>query len=59
MTIHPALKQLLQEYARYQAKLWMVGIIANEDDLSVDKAAEKMELLAAMSKLIGFIVLLV
>ncbi len=64
MTMHPALKQLLEEYARYQAKLLMVGIITNEDDLkeiqglkkSVDKAAEKMELLAAVSKLISFIV---
>jgi ribosomal 50S subunit-associated protein YjgA (DUF615 family) len=64
MAVHPALKQLLEDYARYQAKLLMIGIITTEDDLSeikqlqqsVDAAAKTMELLAAIGKLISFIV---
>jgi hypothetical protein len=64
MEIFPALKQLLEEYARYQSKLLMVGIITTGADLSemqrlkvtVDEAANKMELLAAFGKLISFIV---
>jgi len=64
MVIYPALKQLLEEYARYQSKLLMVGIIATDEDLAemrqlkaaVDAAADKMDLLAAVGKLISFIV---
>lgn len=64
MVVHPALKQLLADYARYQAKLLMIGIITTDDDLteigqlqqSVDAAANTMDLLAAIGKLIGFIV---
>lgn len=64
MVVHPALMQLLEEYARYQAKLLMIGIITTEDDLkeikeikkSVDSAAGTMDLLAAIGKLISFIV---
>lgn len=63
MAVHPALKQLLEEYARYQAKLLMIGIITADPDLteireikkSVDKAADKMDLLAAIGKLVSFI----
>jgi ribosomal 50S subunit-associated protein YjgA (DUF615 family) len=64
MTIHPALMQLLQEYSQYQAKLLMIGVITTDSDLAalraikaeVDAAAKKMELLAAIGKLISFIV---
>jgi len=64
MAVHPALKQLLEDYARYQAKLLMIGIITTDADLkeirqlkqSVDAAADKMDLLAAIGKLISFIV---
>jgi ribosomal 50S subunit-associated protein YjgA (DUF615 family) len=64
MSVHPALVQLLEEYARYQAKLLMIGIITNEKDLkeirelkkSADDAADKMDLLVAIGKLISFIV---
>lgn len=64
MSAHPALKQLLEEYARYQAKLLMIGIITTDQDLkevreikkSVDDAADKMDLLVAIGKLISFIV---
>ena len=64
MSVQPALKQLLEDYARYQAKLLMIGIITTEADLKeireikkeVDDAADKMDLLAAIGKLISFIV---
>lgn len=64
MSVHPALVQLLEEYARYQAKLLMIGIITTDQDLkdireikkSVDDAADRMDLLTAIGKLISFIV---
>ena len=64
MAVHPALKQLLEEYARYQAKLLMIGIITTDEDIkeikllktAVDDAANKMDLLAAIGKFISFIV---
>lgn len=64
MAVYPALKQLLEEYARYQAKLLMIGIITTESDLKeikrlqklVDEAAHTMEMLIAIGKLISFIV---
>ena len=64
MVVYPALKQLLVDYARYQAKLLMIGVITTEDDLteikqlqqSVDDAANTMDLLVAIGKLISFIV---
>ena len=64
MAVHSALKQLLEDYARYQAKLLMIGIITTEADLkeikqikqSVDSAGNKMDMLAAIGKLISFIV---
>ena len=31
MMVHPALKQLLEEYARYQGKLLMIGIITSDE----------------------------
>jgi ribosomal 50S subunit-associated protein YjgA (DUF615 family) len=65
MAVHPALKQLLEEYARYQAKLLMIGIITTDTDLkeirllkkAIDSAADKMDMLAAIGKLISFIVI--
>ena len=64
MSIQPALVQLLEEYGRYQAKLVMIGIITTDDDLteiqklkkSVDDTANKIDMLAAIGKLISFIV---
>ena len=64
MSIQPALVQLLEEYGRYQAKLVMIGIITTEDDLKeiqklkrgVDEAGSKIDMLAAIGKLISFIV---
>jgi hypothetical protein len=64
MMVHPALKPLLEEYARYQGKLLMIGIITTDEDLKeakplkkeVDNAADKMHLLAAIGKLISFVV---
>jgi len=64
MAVYPALKQLVEDYARYQAKLLMIGVITTEEDLkevkllkkAVDSAANQMDLLAAIGKVISFIV---
>jgi len=63
MAVHPALVQLLGEYASYQKRLIMVGIITTAADLaeiqalkkSVDAAAKRLDMLVAIGRLISFI----
>jgi hypothetical protein len=63
MELHPALVHLLDQYAQYQKRLIMVGVITTAADLNeiqalkaaVDAAAKKAGILTAIAKLISFV----
>lgn len=64
MQIKPALENLLSDFAKYQVALLKDGTITTDSDLaemsqikhSIDAAANKQQMIAAIAKTAGFIV---